>query len=134
MPKQGDRSMIMKSKDGQPYILHYQPKLLKLEKKRIQFIAKALAPVIPWEEPIEITIEFYFPWRKDTSQKIKEEWIANGVNFKSTKPDLDNLEKMICDALEGIIFKNDSQIVRKKSEKLYCDAPHIEVMVKKIER
>lgn len=35
------------------------------------------------------------------------------------KPDLDNLTKSIKDALEGIFFKNDSQITELKSLKMY---------------
>lgn len=36
------------------------------------------------------------------------------------KPDLDNLIKAIKDALKGICYKDDSQIVRIQAEKIYA--------------
>ena len=35
-------------------------------------------------------------------------------------PDLDNLDKLVCDALKSIAYLDDGQIRSKKSERLYC--------------
>jgi len=48
------------------------------------------------------------------------------------RPDLDNYEKMVVDGMEGVVFRDDGQVFRKISEKVYHeggDVPHIEVMV-----
>lgn len=38
----------------------------------------------------------------------------------TSKPDLDKLNRAISDALTGIVFKDDSQVVKLESTKLYC--------------
>ena len=53
--------------------------------------------------------------------------------YPETKPDLDNLTKAILDALEGIIYTNDSRIVRKNLEKVYGSPPRVEICIKKME-
>ena len=57
--------------------------------------------------------------------------------FPVTKPDLDNLVKMVCDACEGVVFRNDAQICNKLACKRYTEArPHTLVVFRtlKIER
>ena len=49
--------------------------------------------------------------------------------YPETKPDLDNLLKSLTDAMEGIIYTNDSRIVRKVVSKEYGDPPRVEVEV-----
>lgn len=56
--------------------------------------------------------------------------LGNGFTVpKITKPDLtDNLSKGVFDALEGIVFLNDSQIFAvKESYKLYSEKPGIRI-------
>jgi hypothetical protein len=38
-------------------------------------------------------------------------------------PDLDNLDKLVLDALKSIVYLDDGQIRSKKSERLYCGEP-----------
>lgn len=52
--------------------------------------------------------------------------------YPSVKPDLDNLTKSVKDALEGLIYANDSQIVEEHTRKLYDKTPRIEVVIKQI--
>ena len=44
--------------------------------------------------------------------------LINNVHFK-TKPDIDNCVKTIYDSLEGIFFKNDSQVINETLVKFY---------------
>lgn len=43
------------------------------------------------------------------------------------KPDCDNVEKIICDALNGCAYKDDAQIVRCTVIKYYSETPRVEV-------
>jgi len=38
-------------------------------------------------------------------------------------PDLDNLDKLVLDALKSIVYLDDGQIRSRKSERLYCGEP-----------
>ncbi len=49
--------------------------------------------------------------------------------YPDTKPDHDNLEKALYDALEGIVYVNDSRIVDKKFKKRWGDPPRVEVII-----
>ena len=65
---------------------------------------------------------FYMPIPSSWSKKRKSE--ANRHPHVS-KPDLDNLVKLILDRAEGILFDNDNKIAEIKARKVYDDEPHI---------
>lgn len=61
-------------------------------------------------EPVELSVDFYF----DKPKSVKK-----SVACKVTKPDVDKLVRSVCDALTGIAFKDDAQIVRLHSTKRF---------------
>lgn len=134
IPKQGDRTRQVNMKSGKSFIGHYQPKKITNEKDALILLAQEYRPEHIWTEPIEVQVTFFFPWTKSITKKRKLSWSESGLDYKSTKPDLDNLEKMLFDALEGVIYQNDSQIVSKFSEKRLSDTPRIQIVLTKIER
>lgn len=48
----------------------------------------------------------------------------------STKPDLDKLQRVIGDALEGVLLTNDSRIVEWQVSKIYGEQEGVKVYVK----
>ncbi|GIO33667.1 hypothetical protein J2TS6_48080 [Paenibacillus albilobatus] len=48
----------------------------------------------------------------------------------TTKPDVDNYLKGVKDALKGVIWKDDSQVVEVFVQKRYSSRPRIEVKIK----
>lgn len=52
--------------------------------------------------------------------------------YPDRKPDLDNLLKSVKDALEGVIYTNDSRIVDEVTRKRYDDPPRVEVVIREI--
>jgi Holliday junction resolvase RusA-like endonuclease len=63
---------------------------------------------------LSATLTFYLPKPKSVARKRF---------YPEVKPDWDNLGKAVTDALEGLAFKNDSQLVKVIVEKLYGDPP-----------
>lgn len=55
------------------------------------------------------------------------------VLYPAKKPDLDNFIKAVEDALEGVCYKNDSQIVQIQAIKAYCAKDYEERPCVKIE-
>lgn len=53
--------------------------------------------------------------------------------FVEKKPDLDNYIKAVLDASNGILYKDDGQIVALSSQKMYSYHPRIEIEIKKME-
>jgi Holliday junction resolvase RusA-like endonuclease len=62
------------------------------------------------------------------SQK-KQRAAAAGRVLPTTKPDADNIIKAICDALNGVVWKDDVQVVDLAVTKRYALVPGVEVMV-----
>ena len=134
VPKQGDRSRIVNPKGGKPFVHHYQPAEVRNEQAALAFLTEPYRPGKLWDCPISADLHFYFSWPKSISKKRKASWILNHVEDKATKPDGDNLEKMIWDAMQGGLFVNDSRITRLYRTKSYSDTPRIEITLRKIER
>ena len=89
---------------------------------------------LPSSGPIRITIRFLFAppkaayWPKNSKHngELKEGW--EGKRHVS-KPDIDNLVKSVLDGLNGIAFKDDSQIWRVTASKSYSEKPHVTVLI-----
>ena len=78
--------------------------------------------------PITLHIDAYFTIPKSTSQKKRREMLA-GVIRPTKKPDGDNIYKIVADSLNGIAYKDDSQIVDCIVRKWYADVPRVEVIL-----
>lgn len=78
-------------------------------------------------EPVEMYITAYFPIPKSTSKKDRER-IRNKELFPIKKPDTDNIAKVICDALNGVAYHDDTQVVKLQVRKQYTeDEPKVVV-------
>lgn len=66
---------------------------------------------------------FFMPYPKDANQ-----WIEA---YHIKKPDLDNLEKLYLDCMNGIAYHDDSQIAEINSTKIFSDKPRTEIHIMK---
>ena len=82
-------------------------------------------------EQLLINVIAYFPIPKSKSKKVQEA-MENGDLRPTKKPDCDNILKIICDALNGIAYKDDAQIVSANISKWYSDRPRVEVSLMEI--
>lgn len=64
--------------------------------------------------PLNVVITFTF---------VKPKSIKKNVVEKITKPDLDNLQKLLLDAMQGIVYTNDAHIIALQSYKIFGDTP-----------
>jgi Holliday junction resolvase RusA-like endonuclease len=62
----------------------------------------------------------------------KQRAARTGESLPTGKPDADNVIKMICDALNGVVWKDDSQVVNIDMCKRYSDEPSVRVRVHQI--
>lgn len=79
-------------------------------------------------QPLEISIIANFSVPKSKSKKTKVLMLENKIQ-PTKKPDIDNIAKIICDALNGIAYKDDSQIVRLNVVKKYAETPFVKVSI-----
>jgi len=55
-----------------------------------------------------------------------------GKIFPLTKPDVDNYAKGVKDALKGVIWRDDSQVVELTVIKRYSETPRVEITVREL--
>lgn len=63
-------------------------------------------------------------WTKKKQQQARE-----GALRPSVKPDVDNVLKAVLDALNGVAYKDDTQVVEEFARKYYSDSPRIEIYI-----
>lgn len=77
---------------------------------------------------ITINIKIYKPIPKSMSKK-KRDLAEKGLILPITRPDGDNYEKGIFDALKGVIWHDDGQIVDCHWQKFFSVTPRVEVTI-----
>lgn len=80
------------------------------------------------EGRIKVEIIAYFAIPKATNKSQQKEMIENNIS-PTKKPDIDNIIKIILDALNKMAFKDDSQITRLEIEKVYAEEEKIYVKI-----
>lgn len=76
--------------------------------------------------PYRVTIQAKFAMPKSWSQKKRA--AMDGIACIK-KPDSDNLAKSVCDGLNGVIWKDDSQVFDIRIVKRWADVGRMEVFV-----
>jgi Holliday junction resolvase RusA-like endonuclease len=120
--------------------IHGRPRLIKQKNAvtgqasvRAQAVSQLPPGFEPFLGPLAIRVTFHFgPLKGFTKKQIAI--LESGETIpKTTKPDLiDNLMKGLSDALTGIVWMDDAQIIRLRSEKAYARQPKTVVVVEKL--
>lgn len=113
-------------------IVMYDPRESKEYKRYVSLIARQHAPKVLLEGALSMRMKIYRNIPKSTTKKDRA-LISEGIKRPITKPDNTNYAKGIEDALNGIIYKDDSQIVDLQIQKYYSDDPRVEVRVQEID-
>ncbi len=128
--KQSAQYRIAKGKSGKQYIASYQKRNVKDNERNIAYDVKSQLPegFVPWDQAIGVKVLFVFPPLSSWPRKKVKAMENGGIFYKITKPDLtDNLMKGLFDAMEGIVYINDSRIANVESKKIYGQVPRIEL-------
>lgn len=107
----------------------YDPKKSSDFKYWVKLIASQHAPKKLLEEALKLEIVFYRPIPKSFSKKRMAQADAGQI-IPVTKPDLDNYLKGIKDALNGVIWRDDSCVTDVVMRKRYSCKPRIELVIK----
>ncbi|MBN7275536.1 RusA family crossover junction endodeoxyribonuclease [Ligilactobacillus pobuzihii] len=105
----------------------YDPPKVKSFKTQLQYLAKAKR-IQRFNDSIEVSLKFYRRVQ-DSVSHIEHDRRISGVHRPTVKPDVDNYIKATLDALNGIIWKDDAQIVTLHAAKYYSDHPRIEMEI-----
>lgn len=83
----------------------------------------------PITEAVAIQYTFEFPLTKDLKKETRQKIQCGDQVFRPKKPDIDNLQKAVNDAMNGVVYLDDSQIVKISSVKIYSETPKIIINV-----
>lgn len=106
-----------------------EPKTVNYETFIREMFCVAYPGFVPLEGSLDVEIRAFCGMPKSVSKK-KQELMKSGKIKPAKKPETDNIAKVFLDALTGLAFKNDNQVVRLLVEKSYSDRPRVEVEVK----
>lgn len=73
---------------------------------------------------VKMSIKAYFKPNKSISKKQYDLLIGK---YYLKKSDADNIAKIICDSLNGVAYKDDSQVAYLEIEKYYAEEERVEV-------
>lgn len=90
------------------------------------YARKAMAGLAPIQGPVELQLTFDLPIPL-TWPQWKRAAAARGEIAATSKPDLDNLEKAVKDAMNGIAWGDDCQVVKTTKIKRYAMTPGVDV-------
>lgn len=92
-------------------------------RESVKLCAIQNAPPKPFDGPLTLDLRFYLR-RPQSHYTTKGELNAKGRRrrYPTTKPDLDNLAKPVKDALKGIVYLDDAQVVAASMTKKYTRA------------
>jgi len=92
---------------------------------------KVLAPETPLRGPLRVDRYYIFSYLDGhygtgrNAGKVKD----SAPYWKQTRPDIDNFDKLVFDALNGIFYKDDGQICAGIHVKLYAKVPRTEIYI-----
>jgi len=107
----------------------------KIEKAKAHFAARcaAFAPKVPHDGPCMLKVTIYRQavkspkWKRES--QLMEKQVEGESWYCTSRPDWDNCGKTIGDALEGMFWKNDSQIVDAWVSKRYAEFSKVRVQI-----
>lgn len=95
---------------------------------RLAAIAKGDWPVMATPMSLRVIAHHAIPasWSKRKQQQALQGQVIPG------KPDLDNVAKAVLDALNGVVYEDDKQVIKLVAEKQYSFDPRVEVYVHEV--
>lgn len=93
-----------------------------------QYFILKYRSIKPLEGRIKVSIKAYFGIPKSASKVQRKCMLDNRVS-PTKKPDIDNIAKIILDALNNLAFKDDNQIIKLDVEKIYAEEEKVYVKV-----
>lgn len=106
---------------GKP--IFYEPAALHAARAKMSHYLDLYKPISPMEGPLRLEAYWYFAATKTHKPGT----------WRTTRPDTDNLEKLLKDCMQAEgFFKNDSQVVSEKVEKMWSETPGIHIILEAI--
>jgi crossover junction endodeoxyribonuclease RusA len=118
------------SNRGKRYVRDSNPASKEWKRLVSQVAGEAMAGRPLLEGPLSLTVEFFRP--RPQGHFGKRGLLPSAPVFPTTAPDTTKLVRAIEDAMQGVVYRNDSQIVSQVARKQYGEAARCEVRIQQI--
>jgi len=92
------------------------------------YAAKAMGSQKPLETAVSVFLYVRLPVPVSYSKKRTEACLS-GLEFPTKKPDIDNIAKAFLDAMNGVVYLDDTQVVDLHINKVYSSVAGVDVMI-----
>ena len=82
--------------------------------------------------PLNVVLEMRFPVPAGWSKAKRARALA-GAEWHTSKPDADNVAKAILDACNGVVFRDDAQVVVLIATKAFSKEPGVRVAIREMQ-
>jgi len=96
------------------------------------FAAEAMGSTDPLETAVSVFLYVRLAVPQSYSKKRTEACLS-GLEQPCKKPDIDNIAKTYLDAMNEVIFKDDTQVIDLHVKKVYSAVAGVNVMVMEVE-
>jgi Holliday junction resolvase RusA-like endonuclease len=86
----------------------------------------------PLDSALSMTLNVFHSIPKSASRKKFSKMIEGKIR-PAKRPDIDNVLKIVGDALKGLAYGDDGQIVKVNAEKFYSETPRLQIQISAIE-
>ncbi len=117
------------TKQGKTIGSAYTPKTTASFENRVSLhYLEAVGSAAPVEGPVAMGMSVFLPIPASRPKYWKAEAAMEKVPVIK-RPDLDNLVKSVLDALNNVLYKDDSQVFYASQAKFYSTIPRVEIVV-----
>ena len=113
------------------FVRMYTPAATRQYEEKIAWaatLARGTWPVMC--TPMSLRVVAHHPIPVSWSKRKQQQALAG--ELVPGKPDLDNVAKAVLDALNGVIYLDDKQVIKLVAEKKYSFDPRVEVYVHEV--
>lgn len=121
---------------GRPRVVRghtYTPERTRSHEEKIALTYKSWYHDFMFEKgvPLRIVVDAFFKIAKSDKKSIKEDKVTGRIR-PTIIPDADNIQKAVQDAMNGIAYYDDSQIVESTIRKWYSEEPRTEIYIARV--
>lgn len=109
----------------------HTPKETQAAEADFVLLASQARPPAPLEGALELTVRFVMPVPGSGPKAFRARALAE-LEAHPKRPDADNLLKLVMDAMNGVFWKDDSQVAGIHVLKVYGEVPRTEVRLTSI--
>ncbi|MCD8294913.1 MAG: RusA family crossover junction endodeoxyribonuclease [Clostridia bacterium] len=115
------------------YVKTYTPEATEMYENLIRLEYRRQCGDYKFEDgsSVGMSVNAYYSVPKSASRKKAERMLAGDLR-PNKKPDADNIMKVVADSLNGIAYRDDTQIAECEVNKYYGETPRIEVNIRDI--